>query len=226
MRTDRVDFLDLRFDRLTFRQVKGRLRAVTTATPYGYIVTPNVDHMVRLHREPGLRELYAGADLCLCDSRILRLLARLSGIKLPLVAGSDLCAALFRDVIKPGDKIAVVGSTADFMDRLRAKFPDVDFVHHAPPMGLRTNPKALREAARFLASADARFSFVTAGSPQQEIIASDARPLPGAGGMTLCVGAGLEFLTGEQVRAPRVLQRLGLEWAHRLATNPGRLWRR
>jgi len=91
---------------------------------------------------------------------------------------------------------------------------------------LRTNPKALREAARFLASADARFSFVTAGSPQQEIIASDARPLPGAGGMTLCVGAGLEFLTGEQVRAPPVLQRLGLEWAHRLATNPGRLWRR
>src|SRR5438445_13120035 len=90
MRTDRVDFLDLRFDRLTFRQVKGRLRTVNAATPYAYVVTPNVDHIVRLHREPKLRELYEGADLCLCDSRILRLLARVSSIKLPLVAGSEL----------------------------------------------------------------------------------------------------------------------------------------
>ena len=71
MRTDRVEFLDLNFDRLTFSQVKDRLRAVTPATPYGYIVTPNVDHIVRLKREPGLRPLYDAAKLCLCDSRIL-----------------------------------------------------------------------------------------------------------------------------------------------------------
>src|SRR3954447_2764354 len=85
MRTDRVDFLDLTFDRLTFRQVKDRLRAVTAASPYGYIVTPNVDHIVRLRREPALRRLYDDARLCLCDSRVLKLLARLSGINLPLV---------------------------------------------------------------------------------------------------------------------------------------------
>ena len=73
MHTDRAEFLDLQFDRLTFNQVKKRLRAATTATSYGYIVTPNVDHMVRLKREPELRPLYEGATLCLCDSRVLRL---------------------------------------------------------------------------------------------------------------------------------------------------------
>ena len=226
MRTNRADFLDLTFDRLTFRQVKDRLRAVTAATPYGYIVTPNVDHVVRLRREPELRPLYEEASLCLCDSRILRLLARLSGIDLPLVAGSDLSAGLFDAVINPGDRIAIVGSTAAFLDRLRARYPAVEFLHHAPPMGLRTNAKARGQAAVFLASAKARFSFVTVGSPQQEMIAKEAAHIAGAGGVSLCVGAGLEFLTGDQKRAPRPLQRLGLEWAHRLATNPRRLWRR
>jgi N-acetylglucosaminyldiphosphoundecaprenol N-acetyl-beta-D-mannosaminyltransferase len=226
MRTDRVDFLDLQFDRLTFSQVKGRLRATTPESPYGYVVTPNVDHMVRLRRESGLRPLYENARLCLCDSRVLRLLARLSDIGLPLIAGSDLSASLFDDVIEPGDRIAIVGAAPEFLDRLRTRYPGVDFLHHVPPMGLRTNAKARREAAAFVAESNARFSFVTVGSPQQEMIANEAGQLPGAVGMALCVGAGLEFLTGDQKRAPRVLQRLGLEWAHRLATNPRRLWRR
>ncbi|MEA3080707.1 MAG: N-acetylglucosaminyldiphosphoundecaprenol N-acetyl-beta-D-mannosaminyltransferase, partial [Sphingomonadales bacterium] len=226
MRTNRVNFLYLTFDRLTLRQVKDRLRAVTAATPCGYIVTPNVDHIVRLRREPELRSLYEAATLCLCDSRILRLLARLGGIDLPLVAGSDLSASLFDSVIKPGDRIAIVGSTPAFLDRLRARYPGVEFLHHVPPMGLRTNAEARRQAAAFLASAKARFGFVTVGSPQQEMIAQEAADIPGAGGVALCVGAGLEFLTGDQKRAPRHLQLLGLEWAHRLATNPRRLWRR
>ena len=226
MRTDRVDFLDLTFDRLTFSQVKDRLRAVTAETPYGYIVTPNVDHMVRLSSEPELRPLYRSADLCLCDSRILRFLARLAGIDLPLVAGSDLSASLFDEVIEPGDRIAIVGSTPAFLERLRARYPGVEFLHHVPPMGLRTNAAARSEAAAFLASAKARFGFVTVGSPQQEMIASEAGGRPGAGGIALCIGAGLEFLTGDQKRAPRQLQMAGLDWAHRLATNPRRLWRR
>ena len=226
MHTDRVDFLDLSFDRLTFKQVKSRLRATTAAAPFSYIVTPNVDHMVRLHREPELRPLYEAADLCLCDSRVLRLLARLSGIELPLVAGSDLSADLFEKVIKPGDRIAVIGATPEFLERLRGRYPSVEFLHHVPPMGLRKNAKARHKAAQFLASAEARFAFITVGSPQQEMIASETRQLPGAGGVALCVGAGLEFLTGDQKRAPHGFQRLGLEWAHRLATNPRRLWRR
>jgi exopolysaccharide biosynthesis WecB/TagA/CpsF family protein len=206
--------------------VKGRLRAATAATPYGYIVTPNVDHMVRLRREPELRPLYEAAELCLCDSRVLRLLARLSGIDLPLVAGSDLSSSLFDQLIEPGDRIAIVGATAAFLDRLRARYPGVEFLHHVPPMGLRNNGKARNEAAVFLASAKARFGFITVGSPQQEMIAREAGQIAGAGGVALCVGAGLEFITGDQKRAPRQLQLLGLEWAHRLATNPRRLWRR
>ena len=226
MRTNRVQFLDLTFDGLTFEQVRSRLDAVSSAMPYRYIVTPNVDHVVRAHREPGLRDLYESADLCVCDSRVLRLLARFSGLRLPLVPGSDLAAALFAGVIGPGERVAVIGGTRKTLKRLRARYPEVEFLHHEPPMGLRNNAEARRAAIAFLASASARFAFIAVGSPQQEMIAKEAREHPGMTGVALCIGAALEFLTGEQKRAPRVLQKLGLEWAYRLSTHPRRLWRR
>jgi exopolysaccharide biosynthesis WecB/TagA/CpsF family protein len=216
----------LNFDPLTFEDLKYRLQSVSPAGPYAYLVTPNVQHIIQVHQEPRLRELYDGASFCVCDSRIVRLLARLSGIRLPLIPGSDLVQALFADVIRPGDRIAVVGGTDALVGRLQARYSDLDFRHFAPPMRLRQNPGARQAAAAFIASSKARFTFIAVGMPQQEMIAAEARKIPGACGVAFCIGAGLEFLIGDQKRAPRFLQRLNLEWAHRLATNPRRLWRR
>lgn len=226
MPSDRINFLGLGFDQLSFEDIKRRLQSADADTPYAYIVTPNVNHVVQVHSDPSLQKLYDDATFCVCDSRILRILARLSGIRLPLIAGSDLVEALFAGVIRPGEKIALIGGTEESLGRLRAKYPDFEFHHHSPPMGLRRNLDARRSAASFIASSKARFALIAVGAPQQEMIAREARNLPNAGGVSLCIGAGLEFLTGEQKRAPRFLRALNLEWAHRLATNPRRLWRR
>lgn len=226
MRTDRINFLDLHFDTLAFGDVTARLQAVTPSTSYGYIVTPNVDHVVMFHRDAGLRGIYEASDLCVCDSRVLQFLARIRGINLSLVPGSDLTAALFSEVVEPGNRIAVVGGSPETINRLRSRYPEIEFLHHQPPMGLLGNPAARRAAASFVASANARFALIAVGSPQQELIAKEIRSHPGAGGFALCIGAGLDFLIGMQKRAPRILRAFGLEWAHRLATNPRRLWRR
>ena len=226
MRIERVNFLDLQFDRLSFNDVKRRLQGVTAATPYGYIVTPNVDHVIRLHREPSLRPIWKAANACVCDSQVLRVLARLRGIRLTLVRGSDLCASLFQDILEPGDKVAVVGASQECLEGLHEQFPEIEFAHHEPPMGLRSDPAARRSAAEFVANAKARFTLIAVGSPQQEMIAREVRDLAEATGVALCIGAGLDFVTGKQTRAPRALQSVGLEWAHRLATNPRRLWKR
>ena len=99
-------------------------------------------------------------------------------------------------------------------------------MQHLPPMGLAGNAEARRAAARFIADTKARFTFVCVGSPQQELIAAEVAKLGDARGLALCVGAALEFLTDRQKRAPALARQLGLEWAHRLLTNPRRLWRR
>lgn len=226
MPTDRTEFLGVEFDRMTQRQVIDFLHKVTPDSPFGYIVTPNVDHMVRLHdeaTEAGIAAAYGAADLCVCDSRVLSALARLHGLRLPVVTGSDLTAALLDEVLAPGDRVAVVGGDAAIVERLKARYPRIEFIHHNPPMGLRRDSAARQAAADFVAEAKCRFTFLAVGSPQQEMIAAQVRHATGFG---LCIGAALEFLTGDQVRAPRAVQRVGMEWAYRLASNPRRLWRR
>src|SRR5947209_4698562 len=94
MLIERRDFLGFGFDPLSTDQALARLSNVTAETPYGYVVTPNVDHIVRLHEneetERQLRTVYGNANMCLCDSKVLRLLARFRGVDLPVIPGSEL----------------------------------------------------------------------------------------------------------------------------------------
>lgn len=230
MPTDRREFLGVGFDALSLEGVLQWLSRGGASTPLQYVVTPNVDHLVRLHEdsdsEGRLGFLYDEADLCLCDSRILHLLGRIRGVRLPVVPGSELTACIFDRLITKGDRIAIVGGDAELLSALQERYPGVEFVQHCPPMGLQRNAAARTVAAEFVARAHARFSFLAVGSPQQEMIAAEAKAMGDGTGIALCVGASLDFLTGREKRAPRSLQRFGLEWAHRLLSNPRRMWRR
>jgi exopolysaccharide biosynthesis WecB/TagA/CpsF family protein len=228
--TSRRNFLGIGFDPLTMTAMIDCLRSVTPDSEFRYIVTPNVDHLVRLadqqHDGVGLSSIYAGAAYCLCDSRVLSRIARHYGVILPVVPGSDLTAAVFAQVVQEGDVVAVVGARKATVNALRDLYPSVQILHHEPPMGLRDDPIALSAAAAFSVGCSARFTFLAVGSPQQEMLARQIAKHPDARGTALCIGASIDFIAGHQKRAPVLLQRMGLEWAYRLATNPLRLWRR
>jgi exopolysaccharide biosynthesis WecB/TagA/CpsF family protein len=226
----RTEFLQVAFDELTMPQILSQMRQVGAQMPFQFLVTPNVDHVVRLHSQSQearmLARAYAAADYCVCDSKVLAILARLSKIRLPVVPGSDLTERLFAEVIEAGDRIAVVGGDAAMLGALQKRFHKIEFVLHIPPMGLLRNPAARTAAAEFVARANARFTFICVGSPQQEVIATEAASIEESRGVAFCVGASLDFLTARQKRAPALMRRIGLEWLHRLCTNPRRLWRR
>lgn len=225
--TRRIDFLDVEFDSIDFDGACAWLAGRTTGDGFAYVVTPNVDHIVRAQRDPDLyAPLYSDADLCLCDSRILALLAKRHGVELPVVPGSDLTPALFDRVLRPGDSVCLVGGAEDAVPRLQARYPGIRMVQHCPPMGLRTDPKARRAAAEFIAGTGARFVLLAVGGPQQEMIAREMKLEGGHRGTALCIGASIDFLTGGQTRAPRIVQKLALEWLWRLGTDPRRLARR
>src|SRR4051794_37656186 len=94
-----TEFASVTFDNLGMSAVKDLLRVRPAEAAFSYVCTPNVDHVVRINRQPDFyAPLYRDAWLCLCDSRVLRLLARITlGINIPVVPGSDLVAELFSD---------------------------------------------------------------------------------------------------------------------------------
>jgi N-acetylglucosaminyldiphosphoundecaprenol N-acetyl-beta-D-mannosaminyltransferase len=220
--------LGLEFDDLDLAGVTAALAARPAEAPFAYLVTPNADHLVRLHRDPECYgPLYGSADWCLLDSRVVGRIARILGLRTPpVVPGSDLTARLFSSVVRPDDRIALLGGTAETAAALRSRFGLRRLLHHAPPMGFDQNPRAFAEAVEFLEGAAARFSFLAVGSPRQELVARALAARGIARGTALCIGASVLFLSGEERRAPRLVQRAGCEWAWRLARNPRRMARR
>ena len=226
---ERVCFLGLHFDTGSIEEAARRYpRGGDLTGVLGYIATPNVHHMVRmLSEEPvTLRPLYEGAWRVFCDSRVLSRLARVSGLKLPVITGSDLTADLIARAAKNGLTIAVIGPTDAACARLQDKYPGVRVVSHAPRMGFIRSELEVRECVDFVVNARAPLVFIAVGRPQQEILASRIADHPQARGVGLCVGASIDFLTGAQRRAPVWIQKVGLEWSYRLLSDPQRFARR
>ena len=221
------EFIGATFDPLTPMQTLARAKWVTRSHGFRYIVTPNVDHLVRLHKEPEVfGPLYEASWLSVCDSRILELLAKFSGIPLSAVPGSDLTGQLFDNVITPTEPINVIGADEDIIAKLKEIYGLTTINHHQPPFGLRNKPEAVAAAAEFIAKNPARYTFICVGSPQQEMVAKAALERGDCIGLGLCVGASLEFLAGRIKRAPKWMQQYRLEWLFRLASEPKRLWKR
>jgi N-acetylglucosaminyldiphosphoundecaprenol N-acetyl-beta-D-mannosaminyltransferase len=224
---DRVEFLGVRFDAITVNELIRWSARRSPRAAFGYVVTPNVDHIVRLHRHLDLiGPIYRDSAYTVCDSRVLSTFARMAGRELPVMAGSDFTAAFLRNAARPDDPILIVGGEPDQIERLKSTFGLRQVAHHQPPRGLLKNPEAMDEAVRFIVSHPARYIFLAVGSPQQELIAHRVWQTNRAVGIGFCVGAAIDFLTGKAKRAPKVMQVSRLEWLHRLMREPRRLWRR
>lgn len=194
-------------------------------TRFGYVVTPNVDHLVRCHEEPAFMEYYRAADYVLLDSRFAaRVLRIVKGVQFRVCTGSDLTLALFSRVISPTDRIVLIGGDSEQMLSIQRRFGLRDVRHHNPPMGFINNPAAVERCVDFIESnSPFRFCFLAVGSPQQEALAAQVRARGRARGLALCVGASLNFITGIEKRAPVWMQQLSLEWLYRLSRNPSRM---
>ena len=182
-------FLNSAFDRIGLDTAMRRITERDPACPFAFVVTPNVDHLVRLERDTVLATLYAQAWLTVCDSRVLEMIGRISGETIDIAPGSDLTERLFDTAIDPDEPLTIVGGTRAVVDAVTQRYGLKDVRWHEPPMGLRDNPEAIAECARFVADNPARFTFFCVGSPQQELIAEACLDRGDCTGVGLCVGA-------------------------------------
>ena len=223
----RIEFLGLNFDSCSEAEALEKIKTWVATPAFFYVITPNVDHVVALNRaqDPLLTNAYAHADMTLCDSRILSLLGRQSGLNVVAVPGSDLTRQLLNEE-NTSWRCAIIGGDAALHAHIARLYPQHTWIYHQPPMGVRRSPAARVKIAEFVEIASVDIVFFAIGAPQSEICCYELAERGRAQGVALCIGASLEFLTGAKKRAPLWMQQFSLEWLHRLGSEPRRLWRR
>jgi N-acetylglucosaminyldiphosphoundecaprenol N-acetyl-beta-D-mannosaminyltransferase len=195
------------------------------------LITPNLEHIVQMQRDPRLRNAYDHAWLAIADGVPVYLYAKLRGEPLTeRVAGSTLFDRLIK-LLRPQQHrcffVCPNDTVADFYGRLMAQkgFKPDTIRTVVPPFGFDTD-EALSTA---LADDIRRFRpthvFFGVSSVRSEIWVHQHRTQLGDC-YVLCVGAALEFTAGQKSRAPVFVQKSGMEWAWRFAQEPKRLFRR
>jgi N-acetylglucosaminyldiphosphoundecaprenol N-acetyl-beta-D-mannosaminyltransferase len=219
------------FDSVDLAGAVRRVEELIAARRPALVVTPNVDHLVRSRRDPEYADLVRRAALVLADGQPVVWAARLLGRPLPArVAGSDLLPALCARAAETGWRVFFLGGDYGVAERARevlvARHPGLRIVGtYCPPMGFERSPLELHQAVGAVRAVRPELVFVGLGSPKQErFIAAHMHEYGPA--VSIGIGISFSFVAGEVCRAPRWVQQLGLEWAHRLCQEPRRLWRR
>jgi len=197
-----------------------------------YVVTPNVDHAVMLQEDKRLQDAYEHASLVIADGFPVVLASRLLNRPLPeRVAGSDLAPALFASATaeRPLSLYllgAAPGVAARAAQKIAERWPHAEVVGtYSPPLGFQNDAAENDAIISRINAVEPDILVLGFGAPKQEHwIAAHHGKLRAKS--ALCIGATIDFLAGEQKRAPAWMQKLNLEWLHRLAGQPRRLFKR
>lgn len=191
------------------------------------LATLNLDHLVKLQASESFARAYAAQDFVVADGNPVVWLARLARRPVSLVPGSEMVLPLAGLAAEQGVSIALFGATEASLARaaaaLSAKVTGLTIsCQIAPPMGFDAESPVAAEMLERLEASGAGLVFLALGAPKQEAFAARGRMLaPGLGFAS--IGAGLDFLSGAQNRAPEWVQAIAMEWAWRAASAPKRL---
>jgi N-acetylglucosaminyldiphosphoundecaprenol N-acetyl-beta-D-mannosaminyltransferase len=217
-------------DSLTFDQAIDAIDDLVTAGQGGVVFTPNVDHIVQVEHNFGLRAAYESASLSVVDGQPLLWVSRLLGSPLPeKISGSDLMVPLARRAAERKWRVYLLGGgsgVAEVAARELKKQFDIEIVGTDAPF-VTPDGEAFEGPAVIerINRAAPHLLFVAFGAPKQELFLHRSRaairPAVGIG-----VGAGFDFVAGRLRRAPSWISKSGLEWLFRLAQEPRRLAKR
>jgi N-acetylglucosaminyldiphosphoundecaprenol N-acetyl-beta-D-mannosaminyltransferase len=222
----RIDIVGIKIDNVTADEALARIEQFVTDGRPHLVTTVNPEFIVTAHADPAFAQILNQADLNLPDGQGLLWAAHLLGTSLrERVTGVDTLVRLAELSARRGYGIFLLGGAEGVAETaarvLRSRFPGLRIVgtYAGSPA-----PEEYDEIVERIRRADPQLLFVAYGAPRQEQWIARNMPrlqVPVAMG----VGGALDFISGKTARAPVWVQRLGLEWLHRLAHQPWR-WRR
>lgn len=229
MEPSKAIVLGVPVDAISFTQAQNRVLAWGKAHESRYVVLANVHVVVTASREPAFGAVVAAADMATPDGApVAWMLRKLGHVGQERVSGPDLMWALLGRCASEGLPVYLYGSTPQtlqlLIERTKFAFPGLQVAgFESPPFRALTAQEDADAVSRINASG-AGLVFVGLGCPKQEHWMLAHRGQVNA--VMLGVGAAFDFHAGTVSRAPVWMREHGLEWLHRLASEPRRLWKR
>jgi N-acetylglucosaminyldiphosphoundecaprenol N-acetyl-beta-D-mannosaminyltransferase len=227
----KVNLGSLKVDALSKEEVITQIKSklLKSAEP-NILVTPNAGHLTNIFDNPELSAIYSTAELSLIDGWPIAVATKNAlKLKITRVTGSDLLPELFSQLTKDV-RVGIIGGNDESLIRqsLESRFPDlnIQIIDTSQWTNSVYDIRRLRELVQYNALS---IVLLCLGHPKQELLAKELKNYDWAGSRPdwiMCVGATIDFLTGEQKRAPKAFQKIGLEWFFRLITNPKRFAQR
>lgn len=227
----KIFFGTIHADYLTMTEALDGIEKLAIEKRGGFIVTPNVDHIVIAEKNEELRSAYTEAYFSLADGKPLMWMSRILGFPLPeKISGSDLVRPLLIRAAKKGLRVYFLGAAPGVgitaAQNLTKEIPKLNIVGiDSPPMGFDKDKNKEKETLRKMLTVKPDIVFFALGAPKQEILMHKWYK-QGINPVMLGVGASLDFIAGEVKRAPKWMSDIGLEWLYRLSQDPKRLAKR
>lgn len=223
---DRISILNIKVDNITKNDLLEKFDS-------GVLVTPNVDHLMKLQHDREFYEIYQKAEYITVDSQIVRLALKFLGTPVKeVITGSDFFPS-FYNYHKENDKIKIFlfGAAPGVADKalkiINEKVGREIIVGAcSPSFGFEKNETECENIIDIISNTEANVLVVGVGAPKQEKWIYKYKDRLSNINVFLAIGATIDFEAGNIKRAPKIFQKLAIEWLYRLIKEPRRLWRR
>lgn len=227
----RMKFLNTEVDNLTMNEAVQKIEQLILSKKPSYVVTPNVDHIVKLETDKEFQQVYKEADLILTDGMPLIWISKLK--KNPIkekVSGSDLFPEVCKLAAHRGYKVFLLGAAegvaAKAAENLKEKYKGLNVVGtYSPSYGFEKKEDEIQEIIKMINEVKPDILAVGLGAPKQEKFLYNYRKQLNVP-VALAIGASIDFEAGNIDRAPKWMQHIGLEWFYRLCKEPKRMFKR
>lgn len=231
MPLNRRKFMNTYIDDVTMAEAIEHIDYCIENRIIGQVITPNVDQIVRIEWDDYFRKICESCELLLIDSQPLLWVSKLYGHEFKeKISGSDLVPMLCKEAAKKGYSIFLLGAAPGVAQRAAENLvnenPRLKVAGtYSPPIGFEKDQQEIDKINEILLNSHADMLFVGMGVPKQDIFIYENMKkyqIP----MSFSIGGTIDFIAGEQKRAPKWISDRGLEWFFRLVMNPNRLFKR
>lgn len=227
----RIKFMNTCIDNLTMSETLNEIDKLIQKKNCSYVVTPNVDHIVRLEKDEELQKVYKNASLILTDGKPLIWISK--WYKTPIkekISGSDLFPRVCQLAANKNYTMYLLGAAEGVADtaarNLMKKYPGLNVVGtYSPPFGFEKNEQEMNKIKTQIQEVHPDILIVGLGCPKQEKFMYYHCKELGVP-ISFGLGASIDFEAGNIKRAPKWMSNHGLEWLYRFSKEPKRLFKR